>query len=246
MPTNEVKNEVKVVKVPVGQLRPNTYNPNRQNVQSFDLLVKSIQADGFTLPVIVNSGETCPHLKDVIIDGEHRWRAALVLSMTHVPVIYKDMDEGQMRTATIRHNKARGHHDALLEAHVLKELVGEVDPGELAEALNLDKVELDVMLQRANDYTDLSDLAALNEDVVMEELGNQGLEGEEARVVAHRHAMIDSKKTLGEQDRQTLASEDGHNVRVELIYSGEQAEFIRRLVASYGSAHDAIIGVIGE
>ena len=50
-----------VVKVPVYQLKPNQYNPNQQNVDSFDLLIKSIQEDGFTLPVIVNSGITHPH-----------------------------------------------------------------------------------------------------------------------------------------------------------------------------------------
>jgi len=210
-----------VVKVPVYQLKPNQYNPNQQNVDSFDLLIKSIQEDGFTLPVIVNSGITHPHLRDMIIDGEHRWRAALVLAMPEVPVIYKDMDEAMMRASTLRHNKARGHHDALLEAQVIKGLAGEMSLDELSQGLNIDSVELDIMLSKAEDFTSMEDVASLSEEASLDELAGQGLTGDNAQIVAHRHGIIGSGAVLNAQNNVQAKQEAGQFVRVELIYSGE-------------------------
>ena len=54
-------------------IRPNAYNPNRQSDDEFLLLCKSIVDDGFTDAIIVNKDRT-------IIDGEHRWTAAVVLN----------------------------------------------------------------------------------------------------------------------------------------------------------------------
>ena len=53
--------------VPVGSIKPNAYNPNRQSEQEHEMLLRSIQDNGFTQPVIVNT-------EGVIIDGEHRWQ----------------------------------------------------------------------------------------------------------------------------------------------------------------------------
>lgn len=234
----------KIVAVPTSQLKNNPYNPNQQSVDSFTLLCKSIEEDGFTLPVIVNSGITHPHLKDMIIDGEHRWRAALVLAMPEVPVVYKDMDEASMRTATLRHNKARGHHDALLEAQVLKSLVGEIGVQELSEGLNIDPVALDVMLDKASDYTSMSDLASLNEAETLEMLESQGLTGEAASTIAHRHGIIDSTEELSKQNNAQLSNESGQNVRIDFVYSGEEAAFMRSLVGKYGSARETVMALV--
>ena len=235
-----------IVKVPINQLRPNLYNPNQQNIDSFDLLIKSIQEDGFTLPVIVNSGIANPHLKDMIIDGEHRWRAALVLAMPEVPVIYKDMDEAMMRASTLRHNKARGHHDALLEAQVIKGLAGEMSLDELSQGLNIDAVELDIMLSKAQDFTSMEDVASLSEEASLEELAGQGLTGDNAQIVAHRHGIISSGDVLNQQNNAQAKHESGQNVRVELIYAGVQAEIMRTIVAKHKTAHEAIQFLVGE
>lgn len=233
-----------VVKVPTLALRNNLYNPNQQSIDSFDLLVKSIETDGFTLPVVVNSGESDPALRNMIIDGEHRWRAAQVLEMAEVPVVYKDMDEAQMRASTLRHNKARGHHDVLLESKVLRELAQEVGTDELMEGLNLDAVELDVMLTNANSYTDAEDMAQLTEGEVLEGLAEQGLTGENAKTVAHRHAIIGSKDELAKSDKTTLSNESGQSVRIEFIYSGQDADYMRAFVRKMRSAREAILAIL--
>lgn len=240
------ENETKVVKVLTTSLRPNVYNPNQQSLDSFELLVKSIEEDGFTLPVVVNSGETNSALRNMIIDGEHRWRAAQVLEMIEVPVVFKDMDEAEMRASTIRHNKARGHHDPLLEAQVLKELVGQMDVEELKASLNLDDVEMSVMLDKAESFTSADDIAQLIEGENLDELASQNLTGEHAQTVARRHAIIDSGGKLSEQDSQTLENESGQNVRIELIYSGEAAEFMRSFVRNAGSPREAILSLVSK
>lgn len=106
---------LKVEYVSVEFLKPNAYNPNRQNAQDFDLLCRSMEEDGFTQPVLaLPSG--------MIIDGEHRWRAAIHLGYTKIPVVFADMTAEQMRISTLRHNRARGTEDIELTASLLKDL----------------------------------------------------------------------------------------------------------------------------
>ena len=101
--------------VDIQAIVPNEYNPNRQSEDEFELLKQSIRSDGFTFPILV--GED-----NVIIDGEHRWRAALELGYTQVPVVRLDLDRAKRMIATIRHNRARGEHDQYLEATLLEDL----------------------------------------------------------------------------------------------------------------------------
>lgn len=128
--------------MPVTNIKPNKYNPNRQSDDEFLMLCNSIREDGFTDAVLVNTDMS-------IIDGEHRWTAAIVvhhllstgqtisLSSTRaarlkrqeimdpnlmIPVKILDKDEIQRRISTQRHNKARGHDDIELAAQMFREL----------------------------------------------------------------------------------------------------------------------------
>lgn len=113
--SNKVLERLKVEKVPVGMLKPNSYNPNRQSPEDFELLCKSMEEDGFTQPILA--------LKDgVIVDGEHRWRAAQKLGYEEVPVVFVEMTPEQMRIATLRHNRARGSEDLQLTSQMLRDL----------------------------------------------------------------------------------------------------------------------------
>lgn len=107
---------LKVEYVPTDSIRPNTYNPNRQDADTLELLKRSITEDGFTQPVVVHGSSK------QIVDGEHRWRAARDLGMTQIPVVFVDMSDEQMRIATLRHNRARGTEDIDLSIDVLRDL----------------------------------------------------------------------------------------------------------------------------
>ena len=108
--------KLEVVYVNINTVKPNTYNPNRQNQETLELLKRSINEDGFTQPVIVH------RQSKEIVDGEHRWRAAREMGMTQIPVVFVDMTDEQMRIATLRHNRARGSEDAALSIEVLRDL----------------------------------------------------------------------------------------------------------------------------
>lgn len=235
---------VKIVEVPTGSISPNIYNPNQESLEDFELLVTSIKQDGFTLPVIVNDGSKDPALKNMIIDGEHRWRAANVLQMPTIPVLFKAMDQAEMRASTIRHNKARGHHDALMEANLLRELSQNgMTAEEMNEQLNIDPVELSVMLDNAVNYDDAKELGKMLEAEQLAELNGRGVTGESANIVAGRHATIEARTLTAEQDGKQAGNETGQNVRFELVYSGEQADFMRKMVGKYGSALNALKAV---
>lgn len=107
--------------VDVEDLRPNDYNPNRQSEHDFELLLLSMDEDGFTQPVIAHAG-TEDVVKGTIVDGEHRWRAAARLGYQQIPVVYVEMTVEQMRIATLRHNRARGSEDLEMSVNVLRDL----------------------------------------------------------------------------------------------------------------------------
>jgi len=107
--------QLKIEYVPVGNIHPNEYNPNRQSEHDFELLISSMQEDGFTQPIVCQEDGT-------IVDGEHRWRAAQAIGMTEIPVVYVDMTAEQMRISTLRHNRARGSEDVELSAQLLADL----------------------------------------------------------------------------------------------------------------------------
>ena len=113
--TGESLERLHVEYQPIDSIQPNKYNPNRQDEHTMELLLRSIEDNGFTQPVIIN-------MDNVIVDGEHRWRAAQALGMAEIPIVKVDMSDEQMRIATISHNRARGSHDIELEVQVLRDL----------------------------------------------------------------------------------------------------------------------------
>ena len=79
--------------VPRSVVHANEYNPNRQVDENHALLIESIRADGWTQPIVVRPrGDDGMH---VIVDGEHRWRAAAHLEDEHIPVVI--LDQGRRR-----------------------------------------------------------------------------------------------------------------------------------------------------
>lgn len=112
--------EVKIVDR--DSLRPNDYNPNKVTEDNLKLLEKSINVNGWTLPIVVRPDMT-------IIDGFHRWTVAGREPLRtelggKVPVVIVDhKDHAEDIYGTITHNRARGTH--LLEPmkHIVKELL---------------------------------------------------------------------------------------------------------------------------
>lgn len=106
------------------KLTANSYNPNKVSEENLQLLIQSIQTNGWTLPIVVRPDYT-------IIDGFHRWTVAgreplKTLLGNKVPVvIVAHTDEAEDMYGTITHNRARGTH--LLEPMkaIVKKLIAD-------------------------------------------------------------------------------------------------------------------------
>ena len=106
------------------KLHANDYNPNKVSEENLQLLIQSIETNGWTLPIVVRPDYT-------IIDGFHRWTVAgrePLLSKLggKVPVvIVNHASEADDIYGTITHNRARGTH--LLEPMkaIVKRLIDE-------------------------------------------------------------------------------------------------------------------------
>ncbi|HGY3716262.1 TPA: IbrB-like domain-containing protein [Citrobacter gillenii] len=106
-------------------ITPNDYNPNNVAPPEKKLLLKSIEADGFTQPiVVVHSAEK----EYEIIDGFHRHelgksKPSLKSRLKgYLPVTCLQRERHERMAATIRHNRARGRH----QIHAMSEIVREL------------------------------------------------------------------------------------------------------------------------
>jgi len=107
----------------------NDYNPNAVAPPEMRLLHRSIQADGYTQPVVTH--QAVEERLDVV-DGEHRSRIvkeyADVSESTHgyLPVTQirdEQADQKNRMAATIRHNRARGVHGVQPMTEIVADLV---------------------------------------------------------------------------------------------------------------------------
>lgn len=106
----------------------NDYNPNSVAPPEMNLLITSIEEDGYTMP-IVGSPE-----KGIIriVDGFHRRKAEQSSkkisgsTLGRLPVTYireSKRELSQRMASTIRHNRARGTHDITLMSEIVRELI---------------------------------------------------------------------------------------------------------------------------
>jgi len=93
----------------------NDYNPNTVAPPEMELLRLSIEADGYTQPIVTNAEAGA----SVVVDGFHRNRVgrecADIRDRVHgyLPIVQirgSRTDEADRMAATIRHNRARGKH----------------------------------------------------------------------------------------------------------------------------------------
>jgi ParB-like chromosome segregation protein Spo0J len=149
--------KLEVTYTDVMSLLPNPYNPNRQNEHDFELLLRSMEEDGFTQPILAVI-ITEEHRNDavfsrfnvgdrVIIDGEHRWQAAAKLGYQNIPVVFTDETPEQMRISTLRHNRARGSEDIQLTAEILRDLEKLGAKEWAMDSLMMSQVELDRLIE---------------------------------------------------------------------------------------------------
>ena len=118
------------------KVRPNGYNPNAQLPSSTLMLIQSIREFGWTQPIVVRPPNS--EGVHVIIDGEHRWRAAEALGAKWIPVSILEKDPSGLISATVLHNRARGQHGIDSTLELIRTLRADgLGDGEVETALGL-------------------------------------------------------------------------------------------------------------
>lgn len=99
----------------------NDYNPNKVAPPEMELLQRSIEADGFTQPIV--TWKTPDGYQ--VIDGFHRHIVGKKIGLTHLPIVVVN-DNSTSRNdriaSTIRHNRARGKHQISSMSDIVIEL----------------------------------------------------------------------------------------------------------------------------
>lgn len=105
--------------VAADQIEGNDYNPNTVAPPEMRLLELSIDADGYTQPIVAHRAQSQQY---IVVDGFHRQRvgkkAGPIRKRLHgyLPIVCIRSDRSDVAdrvAATIRHNRARGVHSVL-------------------------------------------------------------------------------------------------------------------------------------
>jgi ParB family chromosome partitioning protein len=113
--------------VPIEKIHPNANQPRRHfNEDALEELSESIRSNGVLQPILVrNHGERPGEYE--IVAGERRWRAAQRAQLHQVPVVIREIDDGQALELALVENLQREDLMALEEAdayHHLMETFG--------------------------------------------------------------------------------------------------------------------------
>jgi ParB-like chromosome segregation protein Spo0J len=217
----------------IGSFRANPWNPNRQNAHEFKMLKMSIEDAGFTQPIMVvevleqHADEWQPELAQgyrfgdlVIVDGEHRWRAAADLGMDTIPYVVMPYGAAQARLSTLQMNRARGSEDLNLAAEVLRDLER---LGVLAWAgsrLDMSDDELGRMLSDIEPV----DVLPGDQHAGVDEHGEVHTTPLAARADRDYQAAVAQAKT---QEERAAAAAGAHTFRLVLTFDNDEADIVR-------------------
>lgn len=143
------------------KVSPNDYNPNNVAPPEKRLLLKSLEADGFTQPIVVQEDRP-DHYE--IVDGFHRHelgkgKASLKSKLKgYLPVTCLNSNrcgESDRMASTIRHNRARGRHQINEMSEIVRELsrAGWTEK-RIGQELGMDEDEV-LRLKQINGLTEL-------------------------------------------------------------------------------------------
>ncbi|HEX9159558.1 MAG TPA: ParB/RepB/Spo0J family partition protein [Rhizomicrobium sp.] len=107
--------------MPLGWLKPNPLQPRKSfAVDELQELANSIREKGVLQPILVRprGGESFE-----IVAGERRWRAAQLAKLHEVPVVVRELSDGESLELAIVENVQRADLNAVEEATAYQELI---------------------------------------------------------------------------------------------------------------------------
>jgi ParB/RepB/Spo0J family partition protein len=149
--------------IPVEDIYPNNWNPNRQKQTTFEKEKASIKRFGMIDPLLVRDLTVDGVPRFEIIDGEHRWRASKDVGLEEIPCVITNFDDETAKRLTITMNELRGDADPILLSEMLLSLKETVDVEDLLSTMPWSENQLQNILEVAE--IDLEALAT--DDIVL-------------------------------------------------------------------------------
>lgn len=135
----EAEREGSLRELPVGDIKPNRYQPRRAfDPAALRELKESIASNGLIQPIVVRQGARGDY---ELVAGERRWRVVKELGWKKVPAVVRDVDEPTMLTLALVENLQRSALSAIDEAEGYDRLAKEfhLSQGEIAKAVGRDR-----------------------------------------------------------------------------------------------------------
>ncbi len=134
----EAEREGSLRELPVGEVKPNRYQPRRAfDPAALKELKDSLQANGLLQPIVVRPMDHGFEL----VAGERRWRAAKELGWKKIPAVVRDVDEQTLLTLALVENLQRASLSPIDEAEGYERLVREfrMSHADIAKAMGRDR-----------------------------------------------------------------------------------------------------------
>ncbi|MGG1597090.1 ParB/RepB/Spo0J family partition protein [Paenibacillus naphthalenovorans] len=140
LPSLNINEDDKVVEIPLGQLRPNPYQPRKNfNDESIQELAASIKEHGVIQPIIVRSV-----LKGFeIIAGERRYRASQASGLATIPAVVRKFTDQQVMEIALIENVQREDLNAMEVAVAYQALI---------DQFNITQEELSVKVGKSRSH----------------------------------------------------------------------------------------------
>jgi ParB/RepB/Spo0J family partition protein len=134
--------EPEIVWLSPDMLVPNKWNPNKMDAFMYTRAIESIKEYGFIDPITARPARR----KYEIIDGEHRWRGAIDLGLTLVPVFVLELNDARARKLTVLLNELRGSSDPSSMGELLRTLLSTESIESLTETLPFTSEAINAMV----------------------------------------------------------------------------------------------------
>src|SRR3972149_2330349 len=117
---DDAMTEPQLIMLDVDACEPSDWNPNVEDLATFNELVENIRQVGMVDPIqVVPLGDD----KYRIVGGEHRWKASRLAGLERIPaVVLPDWDEDVQKVQTVKLNVIRGRFDPKRFAALWNEL----------------------------------------------------------------------------------------------------------------------------
>lgn len=135
---------------PLSDVKPNPWNPNRMTDAEKRSLEHGFKEDGWlaSMALTIWGKDDKGVVRNLIIDGEHRWHAANALGIKEGPMTFVDgLTEAQAKALTVKLDRKRGSFSETALSALLQEIVPQMDRNLAGLSLGFGDSELAALLK---------------------------------------------------------------------------------------------------